>query len=496
MVGAAIQQHGYAPTPLPPNFLQQANGYPRNCEMTNLWFVIFTDRKLIEAANCFAAIPLVLSTFLIARRYGPDRVAAMGWGAAILLMPGAALELRSTYIDLHVAAFHMAAVHLCTRPRMRIRDGAAAVLALALLLGSKSLALAWVPPLSVLALVLVLRSQGPKRMGAVFGLVGGAACALALMASLTYWRNWVHFKNPFWPVTLHVERLHLQFPGLGDLSDINYKRPLLDIWKDIASIPVPGKDFADTRVFGYGLAVPFLLLPLGGVGAVAALVFWVRRQLGHIWPREQAEDPLNTGNLILVVIYMLFTAYVSPQLWQARYNLQLAAGFMFSIQWLSAVGGRHRLASEAAAFSAVVFLVNLWWVSPGWGMDIKAALSFANQPNVVRAQIAPDEWAIEPEVAAAREREQGPGAVLAFSDDVTFPGVLWNDRFSNILTYVPMKGTGAEQLAAVEASGATWAVSSGGSPLFQALSAATSTWERIGLASRGMPTTAFRRKRP
>src|SRR5262249_34548395 len=51
MVGFAIQNHGYAPVDMPDGLMQQANGYPRDCEMTNLWFVIFTDRTFIEIVN-------------------------------------------------------------------------------------------------------------------------------------------------------------------------------------------------------------------------------------------------------------------------------------------------------------------------------------------------------------------------------------------------------------------------------------------------------------
>ena len=56
MIGYAIQNHGYATMHLPMNLTQQANGYPRNCEMTGLWFVIFTDRRLVELPNSLMAV--------------------------------------------------------------------------------------------------------------------------------------------------------------------------------------------------------------------------------------------------------------------------------------------------------------------------------------------------------------------------------------------------------------------------------------------------------
>ena len=43
IVAFTIQNHGFAMVDLPRDGLQKINGYPRLCEMTQLWFVIFTD---------------------------------------------------------------------------------------------------------------------------------------------------------------------------------------------------------------------------------------------------------------------------------------------------------------------------------------------------------------------------------------------------------------------------------------------------------------------
>src|SRR5438874_2520793 len=54
-IGYAIQHHGYRAIDLPPALIQQANGYPRNVEMTALWFVFFTDRRLVDVVNAVLA---------------------------------------------------------------------------------------------------------------------------------------------------------------------------------------------------------------------------------------------------------------------------------------------------------------------------------------------------------------------------------------------------------------------------------------------------------
>jgi hypothetical protein len=58
-------------------------------------------------------------------------------------------------------------------------------------------------------------------------------------------------------------------------------------------------------------------------------------------------------------------------------------------------------------------------------------------------------------VAALRESELGPGDLAVFTQELSFIGVLWNDRFSNRVSYLPM--TDAKTfMAALARSGARW----------------------------------------
>ncbi len=88
IIAFTIQNHGFAVVDLPQTGLQKINGYPRLCEMTQLWFVIFTDRRLIEIANSFLAPLFMLVVYLLAQRQARTRdftksrrVASMGWAA-------------------------------------------------------------------------------------------------------------------------------------------------------------------------------------------------------------------------------------------------------------------------------------------------------------------------------------------------------------------------------------------------------------------------------
>ncbi|HEV3194407.1 MAG TPA: hypothetical protein VGY54_28115 [Polyangiaceae bacterium] len=495
MVGYAIQNRGYAPISLPANLLQQANGYPRNCEMTNLWFVIFSDRKLLEAPQSFMAVAMILAMYLIARRFTEDRVTAIGLGCALPLVPGALLELRSTYIDVQVTAFLLAAVHfVVTRQRMRIRDGWMAGLALALTMGSKSVALAWVPLLAAPATMRLVAEHWRRRLGPALATIAGGAVLIGAMGSLTYVRNWIHYHNPIWPLAYDNVRFRIHWAGVYGLDSMDVNKPLKDVYSSIASVPVPGHDFADTRVYGYGFAIPFLLLPLDAVLLVVltiAGVRWAAQRL-VLHPAAQADARIPCALVLAAVFFAM--AYVSPGLWVPRYNIHLVAGLLFVIGWATGYARAPRLGDGVASFTIIASLVSLWWAQPGWGMDIQTALEFAKLPADRRAAHAPAEWAIDDPVAEARERELGPGAVLAFTDDVAFPGQLWNENYSNRLEYVPTELGPQGALERLEQIHARWFTVGPQSALYSTIRAHPERWQEVGRATRTLnPPIAFRR---
>ena len=68
IIGFTLQNHGFRIVSLPPS-LARVNAYPRACEMTQLWFVIFTDRRLIELSNSLIAPAFIAGSYLLCWRF-------------------------------------------------------------------------------------------------------------------------------------------------------------------------------------------------------------------------------------------------------------------------------------------------------------------------------------------------------------------------------------------------------------------------------------------
>lgn len=518
-VGYAIQNHGYAPidlptsVPFPMNMIQVSNGYPRHCEMTSLWFVIFSGRDLVEAPNSFAAIPLILGTYCIARRTSVDRVAPIAWGSAVLLMPAASMQLRSTYLDLHMAAFFMMALHFCTKPRMRVADAWLAMLSLGLLIGTKSTMLASVPVLWAVAAGLVVHHNYKAVKAATIGAVAGGTAIIAAFASVCYVRNLIVWKNPLWPMTWESKLLGIHFKGLAPIDAIINQLGDVSFWQGvrlITALRVPGKDFADTGAWGYGDGVVFVLIPVG-LAAMGWLAVSVTRIILREGPTisaavakegsEPAGEPSDTGpseeetlNMVLITAVLGLVAVGAPRLWYPRYNLHLAAGLMLVVHWMSR---RARALSEVIpAIIVVTGLIFLYRASPGWGVSFSEALAYARMPVAERDARAPTDFTISPEVARARDRELTEGTVTVYAVDVVFPFVsqLWNRDYTNKLYWAESR-TIHEFLDAADRRSAKWVVAGETGHITKSLRTMPDRWQEIGLASRNEKMVAFRRVR-
>jgi hypothetical protein len=483
IIGYAIQNRGFKVVEVPA-WLQHVNGFPRVCEALNLWFVVFTDRRLIELANSVMGVPLTLAVYSIARRY-TNRTAAMGWACALLLMPGAVLQLASTYIDVHVAALFLGALLFCTKPELRLRDAWMAALWLGLLAGSKGLALAWVPLLGIVGLGRAI-ARNARRPWSVAGTILGGMALAFLIAAPFYLRNWFVFHNPFWPITVHSARFHVHWAGVHDVLEMN--KPFKELMLGMLSAPVPGRDWPDTRLYGYGLGIPWLVFPV----AVLALFIAVLKSaayLAGLVPRDK-----RLANLLVVVFPMLLTIPTSPALWAARYNIHVPVAFMFLVAWLF---GTRSLLQEA--FTSVVIMTSimmLWWAEPGWITHFPTALYLANQSPAERAAFHSADYTMARETALARDAELGRGDLAAYAETCQFPGLLWNESFSNRIEFFPPGPRDPHEfLERVERSGAKWLAVGGGSPEWQVLTTQPTNWEQVGVASNtGPPTIAFRRK--
>jgi hypothetical protein len=481
IVGWAIQNHGFQTVAMP-LALENVNGCPRLSETLNLWFVLFTDRRFIEVPNSVAAAPmLMLGFYTIARRFAPTPANAIGWATALYLVPACLLQMRSTYIDVQVAAFFLAALHYSTRPEMRLRDGWMAALCLGMLAASKSLGLPWMGILGVFALPRVVYANVRRRPLLTVGtVVFGLALTLAIALPI-YVRNWKTNHNPLWPVQVNIERLKIHWPGnFEPVIDKPYKQLLTDMLE----VYVPGHDFHDPRVWGYGIGFPFFVLPWAllmlPVAAVRVLISLFRKFDRATW------------SLLLVALAISLTWPISPQKWFARYNIQILAGLAFVAAWSGSRPWTRRVSDALAAIAIGTSMVMLYWADPGWSITIESARTLAKMTPLERASWESISYSFESKAAAAREAELGPGDVVAFTDEYSFPSLLWNEKFSNNVVYV-QSGAGDSFLSRLDSAGAKWVAATPGMPDFRTLKSHPTRWQEVGLMSKGPPWTVFRR---
>jgi hypothetical protein len=310
-------------------------------------------------------------------------------------------------------------------------------------------------------------------------------------AAIVYLRNWVLFKNPLYPFAFSVRALDLSFSGPWSMADIAAMRaPFSETYLAALSAPVPGKDFYDTRVHGYGIAIPFLLVPLSAIGACIA----VARTIGRAhWPARCKEAAGLAGSERLVVAlaaYATLMAVFSPGLQYARYNVHVALIVMLVVHWMGRIASFRRFSESLAITSIVTGLAMHGWAEPGWNVPWRTMISLWRSTPAERAASQLSEWTMPSKVAAARETEIGPGDVVAFGDDVEFPALLWNERHSNRVVYVPYAPS---YRIALNAAGAKWTVTGNEQIARELLT--SGKWQLVGSASNAGKTNAYRRIR-
>jgi hypothetical protein len=492
-VGYAIQQHGYGNIELPRTDIQQGNGYPRNSEMMSLWFVIFADRKFIELPSVLAAIPLALAVYCLCQRYGSEPATSLLWAVGLVLLPGARLEMRTTYIDLLFGAFLITGYYFASDPELDAKRNLLAFAALGLTLGAKGLALLAVPPLGLLALAILAWNQRKRGVLHLAGAAAAGAALLLLLGGVSYVLNWLRHDNPFYPIGMKLGPL--EFTGVLPYArlDVNSFHNIAD---NLLSPPQPGKDFADTRVSGYGL-FGFFVVPLALLAAVALGVEWVRLVLRSAIDKAPAATLGRTSALVAISVVAAVGLWKSAAIWAARYNLGAVAVAVVLVHWFSRRFARPNALSFGAATAAFVTNVAMWWWSdPGWGpkgivSGVGDVVKLMQTPRVERAGTSPLH---EKSTVLARERELGPGDLVIWSDDCEFPSLLWNERHSNALEYRPASGSPERFVDDAERSNARWLVATAAQAAV--LKSRPERWQFVGLTHQNHgPEPIFRRVR-
>ena len=491
IVGFTIQNHGFAMVDLPPT-LQKVNGYVRLAEMTQLWLVIFTDRRLADLTNLLFAPAIAASVYALARRYA-DPVIALGWGVAIVLMPACSNLLQTTFVDPQNAALLLGGILFATVDPPRIRDTWLAALGLALAIGSKGLSLIPVPVAALIAAVLLLHAEWHRRRGAAVATVVGGGVLILAVASTTYLRNYLAFHNPFWPdMKLDVNALGIHWPGQlpwsvdspGRHGGVDVNMPLLDFLRALFVCPWTVKGMEVEEMFDFGIGIEWVAIPLGVVAFIACLVSAIRRRTQTA--RTGPPPPLAIALILAVVV----TA--TPALWGARYHSSTVGLLAVLNGWFLGAPTRRRLAESAVSVvlvtSVMMFLgvpAPRWWFTPA--------------QLLAHARAAPIEREIDPalgapttrEVGLAREKELGAGSLLVFTDRyAAFPALFWNNTYSNRIMY--LRG-GPDFLARAARAGATWIYLVDRTAEAAAARGPGSGWQPVGALNAINGGMAFRR---
>jgi hypothetical protein len=503
MVGFTIQNHGFQMVDLP-DTLQKVNGYVRLGEMTQLWTVIFADRRLADATNLIFAPAIAAAVYAMARRHA-GAVIAMGWGVAVVVMPTNSALLQSTYVDPQHAALMLGGILFGTVDSPRLRDTWLAALGLALAIGSKGLALVPVPVAGVVAAVLVLRAHWRGRRGAAWATVGGGVALIALVASATYLRNYLAFHNPLWPdMRVNIDKLHIHWPGLGPWSSaptepgaggvaVNLNEPLPRLLDQIFALPWSVKGMYFDQTVEYGIGIVWVALPLGVAAFVACLVAAVRRARRPATGQATTAggDPAARPPLAVALILAAMVAG-SPALWAPRYHVAAVGLLCVLVAWLTGRSPRDRLGESAVAAVLVTSLMMFWWTpAPRWWYT-PAQLRDHARASTVDREVDRDLGAPTPKATGlARERELGPGSLLVFDEKyAAFPSLFWNNHYSNRVMFIH---GGPDFLARAAQAGATWIFLNDREPLSHDARAPRSGWDEVGVLNAINGGSAFRR---
>jgi hypothetical protein len=505
IVGLTIQNHGFAVADLPTDF-QKANGYPRFGEMTQLWFVIFTDRRLIELPNSLIAPGFMFATYVIARRYTRNVVTCMGWAAVAMLMPAAEYLLESTYIDIHVALFVLAGTHYATRPVFRLVDALLAAVCITLAIGTKYLAL---PPAGIvlfIGFVRLVRHHGVRLRSLATML--GSAFLIGGMAWTVFWRNWVHFRNPLWPDFIYDNaKYNIHLPSVWySANPLDMNMPVKDFLETVISVPYSVTGLGPKgQLYDYGLAVSLIVFPLSAFALVGIVYLCARDLVGRLFRVRAWRDP-GAHNALLVALPVVAQVWMSPALWSSRYHIANVAALGCLVAFW---GGRPRwsvFGEGAVAAAAIASLMAFWWVKPRWWwlpseLVKLAAVPYPEREVTPAATISKDVdrhsgSAMTTEVGLDREKLK-PGEIAVCGDNGQFPALLWNNKFTNKVIYVP-GGPGYFERA--NAIGARWVYCRNGDPECATFNAATAgpkpAWKDVGVYNTEGWGHIFRRLTP
>ncbi|HVR61134.1 MAG TPA: hypothetical protein VMU50_04505 [Polyangia bacterium] len=494
IVGFTIQNHGFSMVDLPIS-LQKVNGYVRLGEMTQLWLVIFSDRRLGDMANLLFAPAIAAGVYVLARRYA-DAVLAMGWGVAVMLMPASFSILHSSYVDPQAAALLLGALVFATKSQPRVRDSWLAAFGLMMAVGSKALSLIPLPAAAAVAIFYLVRAHWPERRRAVIATIAGGGLLITAMMAFTLVRNYLAFHNPFWPdMAVDIKALHIHWPGIGPWASgpgkpgtpLNLNEPFLRLMDHLYALPWSVVGMYFDQAVDYGIGITWVAMPLGAIAFVVCLVTALRRRLGNPRAMEGPAPPVALAFILGVMVIG------SPALWAPRYHTPAVGLLVTLVAWLTVRPAWERLADAAVSIVLVTSLMMFWWTplprrwffTPSRLVQLMKAQPLDREIN--RDLGAPTIFA----TAQAREKELTAGKLLVFDERfASYPSVFWNNNYSNRVQFLKI---GPDLLTRAAQAGATWVYMEDGDPAMAAARAANSGWQEVGILNAIRGGRAFRR---
>lgn len=476
IVGWAIQQHGFQIVDIPKPGGGGLNGYPKLCEALSLWFVFFTDKRLLELPATLFVPPAMLCVYAMARRY-TDAICAMGFAVVLLLVPHAWRQLCSSYVDMEVAFFLLAATYWASRPVHRVQDTLMCGLAMALAAGSKTTWLLFVPPVALVDYARLVRDHFATRRRDVVLAIAASVLSVLGVGALCIVRNWWHYGNPVWPVAYEIPRLGIHWPGLFTPMDYKGHDPPV-----VEGFDVPMGGMHDVMRHGYGLAIMWVA---GPVGVVAVLVwgFTLGRDLVR---RTLGESVFGIGTVIFPLLVWLA---VGPNFGQPRYNLHIVGALLVACAWLLRGRPQERLREGLLGAMLVLSIIPFFWSGKANVTTVEEEAERVLHPFANRAYSDHPSFDL---LERQKYEELGPGDEVVFSQGIIFPGILWNFDFSNRVDYVAFT-TAPEFLAKLTELNAKWVCVGDGTAARRALEQ-SGQWVLIGRTTQETKEFAFRRK--
>jgi hypothetical protein len=461
------------------------NGYPKLGEYLQLWSVVAGEREWIDGVSTVMGILLLLATYVLITRFVNTRLSAVGYACAIVLVPGVALQFRSSLIDVSMAAFAACSMCFATRPVLRTHDVIMGALSLGLLAGTKATGVLLAALYGTLLAVRVVHGAVRDRRWLAHG--GRLVAALAIVLLLgapSYARNFVRHGNPIWPLAYSSKTLGMAIQG--NKQAVPYDRPWREVLGSLVSLPEPGKETHDTRDNGYGNVMPFTVLPLALLGGLLLLYRALRALV-----RREALDAAELNLLALFATAVIAAAMV-PAIWWGRLHVHLVVVALATCAWLLRGERLRWLSSLLIAALIVGQLTTLAISRPGWGSrTLQGALDHAAKPRSERRVL--DHGAngrMRTAVARAFENEIGPGDLVATDGGYLFIANLWNRSFSNHVRYEACPAQGSLSTLAQQ-SGAKWVIA-GRKPCIKSIRKDAAIWEEVGPVNRD--SIAFRRR--